>query len=160
MSAANVNCSRRAVLINLLLYKYRHKAYNKVSPEHVRNQLQRDHQERMHLLEKRLFFARQAEERAEAAEQKPKKSGEDTASVTSESSIGDDGHGGGDGGGGERNGGSGGAAGGGENDFTSVKTRLLWQKAGLSAVSIKKQYDEAKEEYKGRKMSVMRSTTQ
>ena len=33
------------------------------------------------------------------------------------------------------------------------KNKLLWQKAGLSAVSIKKQYDSAKEEYKGRKMS-------
>ena len=33
------------------------------------------------------------------------------------------------------------------------KNKLLWQKAGLSAVSIKKQYDDAKEEYKGRKMS-------
>ena len=33
------------------------------------------------------------------------------------------------------------------------KNKLLWQKAGLSAVSIKKQYDSAKEEYKGGKMS-------
>ena len=34
------------------------------------------------------------------------------------------------------------------------KNKLLWQKAGLSAVTIKKQYDDAKEEYKGKKMNV------
>ena len=39
------------------------------------------------------------------------------------------------------------------------KNKLLWQKAGLSAVSIKKQYDDAKEEYKGKKMSVTEVTT-
>ena len=30
------------------------------------------------------------------------------------------------------------------------KNKLLWQKAGLSAVSIKKKYDSAKEEYMGK----------
>ena len=45
------------------------------------------------------------------------------------------------------------------DSIKAEKNKLLWQKAGLSAVSIKKQYDDAKEEYKGRKMSGPGGTT-
>lgn len=41
-----------------------------------------------------------------------------------------------------------------DGDQTHEKSKLLWQKAGVSALSIKKQYDEAKEEYKGNKMAM------
>ena len=95
-------------------------------------------------LEQRLFFARQIEKEkvAKAA---------DTASVSSASSSEDR-----DDGKAEVGEETKLVQGKDENDFTSVKSRLLWQKAGLSAVSIKQQYDEAKGEYKGRKMSVVR----
>ena len=43
---------------------------------------------------------------------------------------------------------------GGRDVIIRAKNTILWQKAGLSAMQIKRQYENAKMEYKGKPLSV------
>ena len=114
----------RRALANTPFELLRHNAYVRHSKEHVRNWLKRDHEDKMRQLEQRLILARQQESRKGPLGTDDEESAPDGDGTDGHSIV-----------------------------IMSEKNKILWQKAGLSAMHIKRQYLSAKNEYKGKQVS-------